>query len=58
MPRAAAHEGDVATIQKTLEQGTYEVRTGSERAVRHEIPAATLEIGPERESSSDDLLLP
>ena len=50
--------GDVATIQKTLEQGTYEVRAGSERAVEREIPAATLEIGLEREPSSDDLLLP
>ena len=34
------------------------MRTGSERAVEREIPAATLEIGPECESSSDDLLLP
>ena len=50
--------GDVATIQKTLAEGTYEVRAGSERAVEREIPAATLEVGPERESSSDDLLLP
>jgi len=50
--------GDVATIQDTLEQGTYEVRAGSDRAVAQEIPAATLEVGPERESSSDDLLLP
>jgi hypothetical protein len=50
--------GDVATIQKTLERGTYEVRAGSEQAVAREIPAATLEIGPQRESSSDRLLLP
>ncbi len=50
--------GDVATIQKTLAEGTYEVRAGSERAVARAIPAATLEVGPERESSSDDLLLP
>jgi hypothetical protein len=50
--------GDVGVIQKTLERGTYEVRAGSERAVAREIPTATLEIGPQRESSSDRLLLP
>lgn len=50
--------GDVGTIQQTLERGTYEVRAGSQMAVAREIPTATLEIGPERESSSDRLLLP
>lgn len=50
--------GDVGVIQKTLERGTYEVRAGSEQAVARELPAATLEVGPQRESSSDRLLLP
>jgi len=49
---------DTATIQKTLAQGKYEVRAGSERAVEKEIPPAELDIGPDRESSNDQLLLP
>lgn len=51
---------DTATIQKTLRPGSYEVRAGSSRAVdiEDQIPSATLTIGPERTSSSDDLLLP
>ena len=49
---------DTATIQKTLAQGKYEVRAGSEQAVKKEIPAAELDIGPDRDSSNDELLLP
>ena len=49
---------DTATIQKTLAQGKYEVRAGSERAVKKEIPPAELDIGPDRDSSNDQLLLP
>jgi hypothetical protein len=49
---------DTATIQRTLEPGEYEVRAGSEAAVEREIEPATLDIGPERDSGSDDLLLP
>jgi hypothetical protein len=49
---------DTATIQKTLKQGTYEVRAGSESAQRREIAPAVLEIGKPRKSSSDELLLP
>lgn len=49
---------DTATIQATLEQGTYEVRAGSPRAVSKEIPPAELVVGPKRDSSSDQLLLP
>jgi hypothetical protein len=45
-------------IQRTLEPGQYEVRAGTGRARREEIAPATLEIGAERESSSNDLLLP
>jgi hypothetical protein len=49
---------DTAEITRTLEPGDYEVRAGSERALRREIKPATLAIGEERESSSGDLLLP
>jgi hypothetical protein len=49
---------DTATIQKTLEQGSYEVSAGSERAVEREIRPATLTIGRPRKNSSDELLLP
>lgn len=49
---------DTATIQATLEQGTYEVRAGSPQAVSREIPPAELVVGPKRDSSSDELLLP
>ena len=50
--------GATTTIQKTLEPGSYEVRAGSEKAVRKEIQPAVLEIGKERENSNSDLLLP
>jgi hypothetical protein len=49
---------DTATIQRTLEQGRYTVKAGSEAAVKREIAPATLNIGPDRKSGSDDLLLP
>jgi hypothetical protein len=50
--------GDTTTIQKTLEPGSYEVRAGSEKAVRKEIRPAVLEIGKERKNSNNDVLLP
>jgi hypothetical protein len=50
--------GDTTTIQKTLEPGSYEVRAGSEKAVRKEIQPAVLEIGKERRNSNNELLLP
>ena len=50
--------GDTVTIQKTLAQGSYEVKAGSEKAVRTEIRPAILKIGKERENSNNDLLLP
>jgi hypothetical protein len=50
--------GDTATIQKTLQPGSYEVRAGSRRALRREIRPAILRIGKERENSNNDLLLP
>lgn len=49
---------DTAEITRTLEPGSYEVRAGSERAVRRPIAPAKLAIGKERKSSSGDLLLP
>jgi hypothetical protein len=49
---------DTATLQRTLEQGTYTVSAGSEAAVPKEIQPATLTIGKERKSGSDELLLP
>jgi hypothetical protein len=51
---------DTASIQKTLSSGNYEVRAGTNRAVdiEDQIPPAELTIGPERESSDTELLLP
>jgi hypothetical protein len=51
---------DTVPIEKTLEPGSYEIRAGSSRAVdiEDQIAPATLEIGPERESSGSDVLLP
>jgi hypothetical protein len=49
---------DTGEITRTLDPGSYEVRAGSEKAVRKEIAPATLDIGEERKSSSGDLLLP
>jgi hypothetical protein len=50
--------GDTTTIQRTLEPGSYEVRAGSEKAVRKEIQPAVLTIGKKRKNSNNDLLLP
>jgi hypothetical protein len=49
---------DTATLQRTLAQGTYTVKAGSETAVPKEIQPATLTIGQERKSGSGELLLP
>jgi hypothetical protein len=50
--------GATVTLQKTLEPGSYEVRAGSEKAVRKEIRPAVLEIGRSRRNSNNELLLP
>ena len=50
--------GATVTIQKTLAQGSYEVKAGSEKAVPREIRPAILKIGKERKNSNNDLLLP
>jgi hypothetical protein len=49
---------DTATLQRTLSTGSYTVSAGSEAAVQREIKPATLTIGEERKSGSDELLLP
>ena len=50
--------GDVATIQKTLKAGQYEVSAGSARAAPEEIKPAALVVGAARKSAQDKLLLP
>lgn len=49
---------DTGRIQHNLDQGSYEVRAGSDAAVDDEITPAKLAVGPKRPSSSDDVLLP
>ncbi len=51
---------DTATIQKDLPQGIYEVRAGSNEAVPagEQIQPAELRIGPRRDPSNNELLLP
>ncbi len=49
---------DTATIQKTLATGSYEVSAGSDEIVTDDIRPATLTIGPNRDNSSGELLLP
>jgi hypothetical protein len=49
---------DTGRIQHNLDQGSYEIRAGSNQAVDEEIQPATLEVGPRRPSSSNDVLLP
>lgn len=51
---------DTAQIQQTLPPGRYEVKAGSERAIEpgEQIAGATLTVNPNRQTSSDDLLLP
>ncbi|HEX8646874.1 MAG TPA: hypothetical protein VF715_08215 [Thermoleophilaceae bacterium] len=49
---------DTGRIQHELQQGSYEVRAGSDEAVEQEIAPAKLSVGPKRPSSSGDVLLP
>ena len=49
---------DTATLQKTLKQGSYEIRAGSSKAVAREIKPAKLTIGKPRSSSSNEVLQP
>lgn len=49
---------DTAQLQKTLTPGRYTVTAGSEAATARQIAPATLLIGKERKSASDQVLLP
>ena len=49
---------DTARVQESLEEGTYTVKAGSDAAAQRAIKPATLTIGPKRESSSGQVLLP
>jgi ribosomal 50S subunit-recycling heat shock protein len=57
-PAQPIDAGDTLTIKRTLDPGTYQVKAGSEQAVRKEIEPATLNIGAERADSNSDLMLP
>ena len=57
-PAQPVDAGDTLTIKRTLDPGTYQVKAGSEEAVRKEIEPATLNIGAERPDSNSDLMLP
>ena len=49
---------DTAQLQQTLKPGTYTLKAGSKQATAKEITPGTLTVGPNRQSSSDELLLP
>ena len=49
---------DTVVIQRTLQEGTFEVRAGSEEAQSKEIEPGELVIKGDRKSSNDELLLP
>jgi hypothetical protein len=49
---------DTAKLQSTLKPGTYTVKAGSPTATTRSIKAGTLSVGPNRTSSSNQLLLP
>ena len=49
---------DTGRIQHNLNQGSYEIKAGSDKAVEREIDPAVLTVGPKRESSSNSVLLP
>jgi hypothetical protein len=49
---------DTAQLQQTLKPGTYTVKAGSKQATSAQIKPFTLTVGPQRPSSSDELLLP
>ena len=49
---------DTAKLQSTLKQGRYTVKAGSPAATSAQIKPGTLSVGPERSSSSGQLLLP
>jgi hypothetical protein len=49
---------DTAKVQQTLKQGRYTVRAGTKSATSKKILDGTIVVGPDRESSGNQLLLP
>jgi hypothetical protein len=49
---------DTAKVQQTLKQGHYTVTIGSKQATSKKIAAGSITVGPPRESSGNQLLLP
>jgi hypothetical protein len=49
---------DTAKVQQTLQQGAYQVKAGSSKALTKELKPGTLTVGPERKSSSGQADLP
>jgi hypothetical protein len=49
---------DTASLQQTLEQGSYKVKAGSNQAQPKQPAAGTLDVGPPRKDSSNQVLLP
>lgn len=49
---------DTASIQKTLPMGRFSVKAGSAEARDERLKPATIVVGEQRESASDELLLP
>lgn len=49
---------DTAKLQQTLKPGEYTVKAGSPSAQPHTIKPGVVSVGPERASSSNQLLLP
>ena len=47
-----------ARLQQTLKPGTYSVKAGAKEAQASEVTPGTLTVGPNRPSSSNELLLP
>jgi hypothetical protein len=49
---------DTAKLQQSLRPGHYQVTAGSSQAVAHAVKPGTIVVGPERQSSSNTVLLP
>jgi hypothetical protein len=49
---------DTAKVQQTLQQGDYQVKAGSSKALAKQLKPGTLTVGPERKSSSNQVDLP
>jgi hypothetical protein len=49
---------DTAKLQQTLQQGSYQIKAGSSKALPRELKPGTLNVGPPRRDSSDQVLLP